>query len=444
MIILEVHMEKTRKPLALFLSLPILAWAFFDFANTIFSANIVTLFFPQYITAVVGGNPQLEQIASTIIAYANAAAAILLILFSPLYGVVMDRTGRRKHFVMIFTLITVTGAILMGIFGDMNTGLIFGLPNGLVLTIIIFVIAKFGFSSGNVFYDGMLSSLGRKKEIPLISGFGVALGYLGTLFGIITVMYVVGDAGIHNTFWLSGILFLIFALPLFFINKDKHVKQAASSSKSFLKGYKDIYQTFKEARNYPSIFFFMIAYFFVNDALATAIAMMQPYATTVVGFSPSDFLVVFMVATGFSIVGALIFGFVNKALGSKKTFLIISILLGAAITVAAVPMPMWTFWIAASMFGIAMGSVWVVSRTMIIELAPPGREGQFFGLFAFSAKMSAIVGPFIYGTITLALSQYGPLASRIAITSLLVMVIIGIIFHTFVKEDREADDMVSE
>src|SRR5699024_6828180 len=99
---------------------------------------------------------------------------------------------------------------------------------------------------GNVFYDGMLSSLGKKEEIPLISGFGVALGYLGTLFGIITVMYLVGDAGIHHTFWMSGILFLIFALPLFFINKDKHVKKSTSSSKSFLTGYKDIYHTFRE------------------------------------------------------------------------------------------------------------------------------------------------------------------------------------------------------
>src|SRR5699024_5041812 len=106
--------------------------------------------------------------------------------------------------------------------------------------------------------------------------------------------------------------------------------------------------------------------------------------------------------------------------------------------------PMWTFWIAAAMIGIAMGTVWVVSRTMIIEVSPPGREGQHFGLFAFSAKISAIIGPFIYGTIKLALSQYRPRAARIAITSLLVMVIIGIMFHTFVKEEAESDEMKFE
>ncbi len=77
--------------------------------------------------------------------------------------------------------------------------------------------------------------------------------------------------------------------------------------------------------------------------------------------------------------------------------MIIAVLLAVAVAIAAIPLPMWIFWIAASLFGVAMGSTWVVSRTMIIELSHEGKEGQFFGLFAFSAKMSAVIGPFIYG-----------------------------------------------
>lgn len=425
------HQLGNRRPVELYLSLPILAWALFDFANTIFSANIVTLFFPQYITEMVGDDPRLEQIASTVIAYANAAAALLLILFSPLYGVTMDRTGRRKNFVVMFTILAVGATILMGVFAERSMGELFGLPTGLLITVLMFVIARFFYSSGNVFYDGMLSSLGKDKEIPLISGYGVALGYLGTLFGVFTVLWLTGDGNFSGKFIYSGIFFLLFALPLFFINKDKkrpNRELTAAKKQSFFKGYVDIFETFKEARHYPGIFFFMIAYFFVNDALMTAIAMMQPYATTVVGFSSSQFIVIFLVATVFSIIGAIIFGFVNKNIGSKRTFFIISVLLAVAVTIAALPLPMWTFWLAACLFGIAMGSTWVVSRTLIIELSPEGKEGQFFGLFAFSAKVSAIVGPFIYGTITLVLADFGTIASRIAITSLLVMIIIGILF----------------
>ncbi|MHC0552764.1 MFS transporter [Salinicoccus sp. CNSTN-B1] len=421
----------TRRPVELYLSLPIFAFALFDFANTIFSANIVTLFFPQYITEMVGTNPRLEQIASTVIAYANAVAAFMLIVFAPLYGVVMDRTGRRKRYVVAFTLTCVAASIGMGVFGGEADERWFGLPNGFVLAVVLFVIAKFAFNSGNVFYDGMLSSLGNKKEIPLISGYGVALGYLGTLFGIFSVLLLIGDCPVHHTFWLSGVLFLIFSLPLFFIHKDK--PQEKKPKQHFLAGYKDIYATFREARSSPSIFYFMIAYFFINDALATAIAMMQPYAVTVVGFSPGAFLIIFMTATVFSIIGAIVFSFLSRGLGSKRTFTIIACLLLFAVAVAAIPLPMWTFWIAAALFGIAMGSTWVVSRTLIIELSPEGKEGQFFGLFAFSAKMSAVLGPLVYGSITWLMADYGVIASRVAISSLMLMIIIGLLFHSRIK-----------
>lgn len=436
-------MPNQRKPIELYLSLPIIAWAFFDFANTIFSANIVTLFFPQYITEMVGHDPRLEQIASTIIAWANALAALLLITFSPLYGVTMDKTGRRKPFIIVFTLFCVAAVVLMGVFAERGSNEIFGLPFGLVVTICLFVVARFFYSSGNVFYDGMLSSLGKNKEIPLISGYGVALGYLGTLFGVFTVMYLTADGDFSGKFMYSGLFFLLFALPLFFINKDPKLRNKDLPNRrreSFFSGYKEIYQTFKEARQYPGIFFFMIAYFFVNDALMTAIAMMQPFATTVVGFTAQQFIVIFLTATVFSIIGAIVFGYINKNLGSKRTFFIISILLAVAVAVAALPLPMWTFWFAASLFGVAMGSTWVVSRTLIIELSPVGKEGQFFGLFAFSAKVSAIVGPFIYGMITLLLADLGTLASRIAITSLLLMILIGIYFLTRVPDGAVGEE----
>src|SRR5699024_8295439 len=160
----------------------------------------------------------------------------------------------------------------------------------------------------------------------------------------------------------------------------------------FLKGYKDIYRTFREARRYPSIFFFMIAYFFVNDALATAIAMMKPYATTIVGFEPGAFLLIILVATACSNIVAVVCSYISWRIGSKNVFHSVAILLAAAILIAAVPLPMWTYWIAACLFGIAMGSTWVGSRTMIIKLATAGRVGQVLGLFAFSAEMSAFKG----------------------------------------------------
>jgi len=95
------------------------------------------------------------------------------------------------------------------------------------------------------------------------------------------------------------------------------------------------------------------------------------------------------------------------------------------------------FWAAGVIYGISMGSMWVTSRTLIVELSPPDKRGQFFGLFAFSGKVSSIVGPVLYGTITLLLQDQGTLASRVALGSLLVMVVIGLVVHKRIPEPEK-------
>jgi UMF1 family MFS transporter len=81
--------------------------------------------------------------------------------------------------------------------------------------------------------------------------------------------------------------------------------------------------------------------------------------------------------------------------------------------------------------------MWVTSRTFIVELTPKEKRGQFFGLFAFSGKVSSIAGPLLYGTITLVLADYGDLASRIAIGSLMILALIGLVVHTFVPLENK-------
>jgi UMF1 family MFS transporter len=90
--------ERKRQPSwKLYVSLPVLSWALYDFANTIFSSNINTIFFPLYVSETVGKSENLNQIASTFISYANALASFFLVVFSPLYGTWIDQTRRRKN-----------------------------------------------------------------------------------------------------------------------------------------------------------------------------------------------------------------------------------------------------------------------------------------------------------------------------------------------------------
>jgi MFS transporter, UMF1 family len=423
-----------RSPLQLFFSLPILSWAFYDFANTIFSSNITTIFFPFYLSEVVGGSESMDQIASTFISYANAIASFFIVLFSPLYGVWIDRTGRKKRYIIIFTLICVVCTILMGVFAAIETNLtIYGLPINLLIVIFFFVVAKFFYQSSLVFYDPFISDLGNSREIPLISGFGVALGYVGTIVGLSVYLFI-GEEEFHKAFIPTALLFLVFSLPLFLFMKEKPTKIQIIEEKSFFSGYKEIFQTLRDMRNYRSTFLFMIVYFFLNDAIATAIAMMAVYAGIIVGFTAGEFILLYLVSTVSSIIGSFLFGYITRQLGARRAINVVGILLLIALAFATFATNQAMFWIAGSLFGVALGAVWVTSRTFIIELTPEHKRGQFFGLFAFSGKLSAIIGPLLYGSITLLLSDYGDLASRIAIGSLMILVFIGLIVHRFIKD----------
>jgi UMF1 family MFS transporter len=116
----------------------------------------------------------------------------------------------------------------------------------------------------------------------------------------------------------------------------------------------------------------------------------------------------------------------------------VGVLLLVALAIAVASVNELMFWIAGSMFGIALGSMWVTTRTYIVELTPDHKRGQFFGLFAFSGKVSSIIGPLIYGSITLIFAEYGNLASRMALGSLMILTLIGLIIHSRIKEDGNA------
>jgi UMF1 family MFS transporter len=430
----QPQLPPPRSGLSLYFSLPVFSWALYDFANTIFSSNVITIFFPLYLQDMVGGNPALDQIASTFISYTNAFASLLLVLLSPLLGVLIDRTGQKKKYLVPFTLAAVAGTLGMGAAATWQAPFsLVGLPGSLAAVLILFVCAKLFYHSSLIFYDAMIADLGSGNEIPLISGFGVAVGYLGTLAGL-TLYPLVGDAHYERAFLLSGGMYLLFSLPLFLWYRERTSAVAIDSSRSFFSGYREIAQVFLEMKAYRQIFLFMLAYFFFNDAIATAIAMMSVYAKTVVGFTTGKFILLYLVSTVSSILGSFGFGYVTRAVGAKRAVTYVAVLLFTAIVLAAAAVNETMFWCTGSLYGIAMGAMWVTSRTLIVQWSPEAKRGQFFGLFAFSGKVSAIVGPVLYGTVTLLLAETGTLASRVALGSLAVMTAIGLWIHLRIPE----------
>jgi MFS transporter, UMF1 family len=407
------------------------AWALYDMANTVYSAAIISIYFPAYVK---------DDLKINDIWYALPTAISLLIvgLFSPLMGAISDRGGNRMTWLVWSTALSVSSLFLMGV-----------VPlAGMVIA--LFVVANASYQAALMFYDALLPSVSSPQNWGKVSGLGVGLGYFGGLIGFLVVPAIAGliyGSGYANaaTFIPTAVIYLLLSLPCFFLVKEKHYTVKKKGEKlSFGRTLSNTWRTILAARQYKGLFIFLISNFFYSDALNTVITAMGIYSTEVIGFTPGERNGFLAFATIFAVVGSLIFGWVSDRIGPKAS---LNISLGMwtvlfIITIAAPPV-WFFFWIGGPLAGIALGSVWVATRTLMIELTPPERLGEFMGLYNLTGKFSAVLGPLTWG-ITLAIfdpakPEFAKVGYQIAVSMLLVLIIVGWVLHQFVpKTNRKA------
>jgi UMF1 family MFS transporter len=417
-IALRAHDVGQRIPL-----LSVGSWALYDFANTIFSLNIISNYFPQYI---VNDN----KLPDAVYAYPQAFALLLVALIMPLLGAMSDRAGRRMPWLVGFTLLCIAMTAVMGLAGNVW------------LVIAAYVLATIGFQTALVFYDALLPAVSTTLNWGKISGFGVGLGYVGALFGGLVVKILLGDNYKNQDAFLpTTVLFLIFALPCFFFVREHHKGQVygnksvdttqQSEPLSWRNSFTQIWHTLQDALKVPGLVRFLVANFFYSDALNTVIIAMGVYATQVIGFK--EVFSVLAPATVAAVIGSWIFGVVTDRLTSKHT-LVISLLLWVPVLVAAIFITDQLIfqWGIATLAGVALGSTWTSARTMMVELSPPDKLGEFMGIYNLTGKFSAVLGPALWGTTLLVLNPdvVGKhLAYGVAIGTLLLMVVVGLLIH---------------
>ncbi|HET6262306.1 MAG TPA: MFS transporter [Chloroflexia bacterium] len=395
------------------------SWALYDFANTIFSLNIISVYFPQFIVQDRGLN-------DAVYAYPMSAALLIVALIMPALGAFSDRKGgRRMPWLVATTLLTVAMTALMGLTGELS------------LIIVALVIANIGYQTALIFYDALLPSVSTIRNWGKVSGLGVGLGYAGALLGgaIVSALITGSDGHIaaQEAFLPTAALFLIFALPCFFLVRERpnaRIDSPTAPRPTLQGSLTQTARTLREARKIPGLFTFLVANFFYSDALNTVIIAMGVYAVQVIGFTSAFAVLAPAILT--AVIGSLLFGLVTDWLTAKQA-LVIALLMWVGVFLAAMFTTDKTIfqWVIAPVAGIALGSTWTAARTMMIELSPPERLGEFLGLYNLTGKFSAVLGPLLWGTTLLLLDprQYGQFAYQVAIGTLLVMVLVGLGIH---------------
>tara|TARA_Y100000310_G_scaffold336280_1_gene420381 strand:+ start:312 stop:1499 length:1188 start_codon:yes stop_codon:yes gene_type:complete len=387
------------------LSKKIFAWSMYDFANTSFSALIVTLFFPILITGYLGGNELHVGIAMGV---SLLIAAVLV----PILGGIADATKVKKPFLITFTLVTVIATALLAFVN-------------LFWAIIIGLLANLSYHASLDLYDSYLPEITSKRRRGRVSGIGTSFGYMGTIvsllmmLGVLTLFGWETFVGVQAMFVAAALFFLFFSLFLFFMLKDRYPK-IMPHRRGIVHALKEVKSTITGIRKYKNLWTFFIASFLYVDALSTAIVFLFLFGSTQLGLGVQDFFPLYVGMAITAALGSLFFGKLADMFSPKKSLLIALLTWIVVLSALIINTTYITYAIAGLAGGALLGGVWTTSRPLLVQIAPKHKIAELFGFQGLTEKLGG-VGTILFGFLVVTWSY------TVALSVVLVFFLAGVL-----------------
>lgn len=419
-----------------------ISWMFYDWANSAYTmvvtSTIMSLYFLSSAGAALTGKVADPAVtANAYWGFANSAATLVLVLLSPILGTMADYKGKKKQMFQTFLF---TGVIF--------TALLAFIPsNQWMLLLIAYVITAIGFAGSNIFYDAFLVDVSEDANMDRVSSLGFALGYIGsTIPFIICMVFVVlatlgkapfsVETAYKISFIITALWWIGFSIPIL---RDVHQVYGIEPEPHFVRNsFRRLGQTLKEIRKHRHIFTFLLAYFFYIDGVDTIIKMATAYGSTI-GIGSIMLLLILLVTQFVAFPFAIIYGKLAEKFGTKRT-LNMGILTYCVICIVAFFMSperdtktlTIMFWVLAMLVGTAQGGIPALSRSYFGRIVPKNQANEFFGFYNIFGKFAAILGPILFGWISLATGK-----ANYGVGSIIILFIVGSIIFHFVPDDRE-------
>lgn len=444
----------------------LVSWALFDWSAQPYYTLVLTFLFAPYFVNAVAPSPAEGQ---ALWGYAAAAAGILIALGSPFFGALADGRGARKPWIATFSVFLVAGL----------AGLWFATPGAdastTMLVLLAFVVATAMAEFATVFTNAMMPTLVPPSQLGRLSGAGWAVGYAGGLvsLGVMAGLIVTDPATGRTLFGLDPILaldasaregdrlvgpfaalwFALFMIPFFLFVPDRaHAVQTSGARRPALA---ELWETIRGLPSHRDMLLFLVARMLYADGLSAIFAFGGIYGASVFGWGAMELGIFGIVLTLTGVFGALIGGVLDDRVGSKRVIMVSLVLLlvgafgilsvdpnhvlyvfeatpkalGSAPFSATGEMVFLAF---AMLVGLVAAPVQAASRALLARLAPPERMTQYFGLFAFSGKVTAFLAPFLVAVVTQATGS-----QRLGMASIAVFLIAGLLIILPVRTVRQ-------
>lgn len=393
------------------------SWALWDFAYSGFSFLLLVRFFPTWVIDDLGR-------PDWYVALTQLVVVLFVVVAMPLAGALADQLGRRKPFLLTFTLVAAVACALLSVIPADDTVLPLLVVGGISVAFGQLAVAQ---------YDPLLADVAPRGQRGRISGLAVALGFVGIVVALAVVAEgIVGDASKQRAFAPAGAFFVLFALPAFLWVRERPSNRAERAFGTALRGaVAEVVETIGHVRANRDAFRFLLGRFLYSDAIATLSAFLTVYMTRLGGFSESKKNAVLALSVVLAAAAAIVAGRTVTRVGPRAVLVAVLPPFSALTLLSAAVGEPWTVWLAAPMMGAALGCVWTADRVFMLRLTPVELRGQMFGFFNLASRLASAFGPVVIWSLTIWLlhthtnwlSLLG--ATRVALAGLALAAIVG-------------------
>jgi MFS transporter, UMF1 family len=368
------------------------AWSMYDFANSGYTTVVITAVYNAFFVSAIAGKAPWATFAWTA---ALSVSYLAVLLSAPLVGAWADEHAMKKRLLLASTAGCVLFTALLALTG----------PGTLALAIALIVLSNFFFSTGENLIAAFLPELATSEAMGRVSGWGWAFGYLGGLVSLgISLAYILLWAQKHDqpgtvyvpvSMLITAGVFALCAVPTFLILKERARPQPQIGN-----AFARLRDTLSRAAQFRDLRRFLVCILFYQAGIQAVIALAAIYATEAMGFTFVDTIVLILVVNLTAAIGAFGFGYLQDRIGHIRAMQLVLVGWVVMIGIAFVSETKSSFWIAANLAGLCMGSSQAAGRAIIGYLSPRGRTAEFFGLWGVAVKTASIFGPLTYGVVT--------------------------------------------
>jgi UMF1 family MFS transporter len=404
-------------------------WYAYDWANSVFSTSVLTVFLGPWLTKVTEAAADADGFvhplgipvrAGSYYAYAVSLSVLLSVLVMPLAGAIADRGGRKKPILAGSAYLGAAATTAMFSLGGQRY-----LLGGALL-----VVANVSFAVSIVVYNAYLPQIAAPGERDAVSSRGWAVGYVaGSLVLVADLALFLGHGAlgvsqseaVRICLGSAGLWWALFTLVPLLRLRERPVT-APVARPAVGAGWRQLSRTLRELRTYRLTMLFLLAYLVYNDGVQTVITQASVYGSRELRLGQTTLIGAVLLVQVLAAAGALLLGRLALRFGAKRT--ILGSLVAWSATAGAgyflpAGAPVWFFALACAI-GLVLGGSQALSRSLFSQLIPVGKEAEFFSLYEVSDRGTSWFGPLVFGLAYQVTGSY-----RIAIISLVIFFVLG-------------------